>query len=199
MDEGAGSPARLKPPPNVIQTNEVGGPGAKTSFIAMEYLEGQPLKPDRGLGSAGRAGSTLAIHLRVLIEALGRSSTTPTSSATFSTAKKLQVVPPRYMTPHNVFVSYSGQVKGRRFSGSPRPSDRPRRTRAGVLKGKARLPWSPEQALGDPVDRRADIFSRRGVMLWEALTDRRLFPRRESDLTVLQKIVTDQIPRPPAR
>src|SRR4029079_3697087 len=95
--------------------------------------------------------------------------------------KKLQVVH-RDVTPHNVFVTYSGQVKVVDF-GIAKALGSTAETRAGVLKGKASY-MAPEQALGDPVDRRADIFSV-GVMLWEALTGTRLF-HEENDLAVLQ-------------
>jgi hypothetical protein len=55
---------------------------------------------------------------------------------------------------------------------------------------------SPEQAEGDPVDRRADIFAL-GVVLWECLTMQRLF-RGEHDLATLKLVRKAQI-EPPSR
>jgi serine/threonine-protein kinase len=50
---------------------------------------------------------------------------------------------------------------------------------------------APEQAWGEQVDRRADVFAL-GVMLWEAITGRRLW--RESEGNVLQRLVNGKIP-----
>ena len=173
--------------PNVVQTNEVGQEGRRY-FIAMEYLEGQPL--NRLVNRAGREGGLpMAIYVRILIEALtglhyahelGDFDGTP-----------LQVVH-RDMTPHNVFVTYSGQVKVVDF-GIAKALGSSSETRTGVLKGKVAY-MAPEQAMGEKVDRRADLFSV-GVMLWEALTGRRLF-KGVNDIVVLQKLVSGDIPAP---
>jgi hypothetical protein len=53
---------------------------------------------------------------------------------------------------------------------------------------------SPEQASAEDVDHRADVFAL-GVVLWEALTGRRLF-RRDTELATMRAIVDDPIPRP---
>ena len=66
-------------------------------------------------------------------------------------------------------------------------------TLVGGLKGKVEY-MSPEQASGAPVDRRSDVFSL-GIILWEALSGRRLF-RRETDLAVMRAISSESIPAP---
>ena len=53
---------------------------------------------------------------------------------------------------------------------------------------------SPEQASAEEVDHRADVFAL-GVVLWEALTGRRLF-RRETELATMRAIVDDPITAP---
>ena len=53
---------------------------------------------------------------------------------------------------------------------------------------------SPEQASSEDVDRRADVFAL-GVVLWEALTGKRLF-RRETELATMRAIVDDPITHP---
>ena len=66
-------------------------------------------------------------------------------------------------------------------------------TSPGGLKGKIDY-MSPEQASAEEVDHRADVFAL-GVVLWEALTGRRLF-RRETELATMRAIVDDPIPHP---
>jgi serine/threonine-protein kinase len=53
---------------------------------------------------------------------------------------------------------------------------------------------APEQARGEPVDRRADIFAV-GVMLWEAATGARPWPGLPA-LTVLKRVLAGQFPAP---
>ncbi len=92
--------------PNVVQTNEVGEDGRRY-FIAMEYLEGQPLnRIAQRLAKDGRL--TLAMHVRILIEALA--GLHYAHELTDFDGTQLQVVH-RDATPHNVFVTYAGQVK----------------------------------------------------------------------------------------
>jgi hypothetical protein len=66
-------------------------------------------------------------------------------------------------------------------------------TRDGQMKGKLSY-MSPEQLQGLPVDRRADVFAC-GVVLWEALTRRRLFVGEDAS-EVLRKILRDEVPPP---
>lgn len=65
-------------------------------------------------------------------------------------------------------------------------------TTEGILKGKIGY-LAPEYIRGEPMDRRADIFAL-GIMLWEAITRRRLF-RAEREPDVLSKILTMPIPK----
>jgi serine/threonine-protein kinase len=62
-----------------------------------------------------------------------------------------------------------------------------------VLKGKVAY-MAPEQALGERVDRRADLFSV-GIMLWEAIVGRRLW-KGLSDITIIHKLLNHEIPSP---
>jgi serine/threonine-protein kinase len=63
----------------------------------------------------------------------------------------------------------------------------------GDTKGKFAY-MSPEQARGEEVDRRTDVFAL-GVVLWEAITGRRLFFRENSSAT-LRALMHEPIPRP---
>ena len=66
-------------------------------------------------------------------------------------------------------------------------------TQTGGMKGKFGY-MSPEQASGEEVDLRTDIFAL-GVVLWESVTGRRLF-HRENDLATMRALVYDPIPKP---
>ena len=74
----------------------------------------------------------------------------------------------------------------------PRPPEAANLTKSGVFKGKIAY-IAPEQARGDKVDRRADVFSV-GVMLWEALACKKI-GNREVELMTLNNRITDSDPK----
>jgi serine/threonine-protein kinase len=173
--------------PNVVQTNEVGQEGERY-FIAMEYLEGQPLnRIVHRLAKTG--GLPLPMQLKILSDVLAGLHHAHELTDYDNTA--LGVVH-RDVTPHNVFVTYDGQVKVVDF-GIAKALNSSSETRTGVLKGKVAY-MAPEQARGERVDRRADIFSV-GVMMWEAATGRRLW-KGVPDITILQRLLSGEIPTP---
>ncbi|MFY2564230.1 protein kinase domain-containing protein [Corallococcus terminator] len=98
----------------------------------------------------------------------------------------------RDVTPHNVLLSYDGAVKLTDFGIAKAGK---KLTQPGVLKGKFAY-MSPEQARGEAVDSRTDLFAL-GVVLWEMLTGGRLFDG-ESEVAVLRAVQHSVIP-PPAR
>ena len=172
--------------PNVVQTNEVGAEGGR-HYLVMEYLEGQPLQ--RILARLGREGAfPVAMQIRVLADAL-RGLHYAHELCDFD-GTPLQVVH-RDFTPHNLFVTYDGQIKVVDF-GIAKARDS-QETRTGVVKGKAAY-MAPEQALGKKVDRRADIFSA-GVILWEAATGQRLWANL-TEVQILMKVVQEAVPSP---
>ena len=172
---------------NVVQTNEVGQENGRY-FIAMEYLEGQPLnRVVHRLQKEG--GFSLAMHLKVMADALGGLHHAHELGDYDGTP--LGVVH-RDVTPHNVFVTYDGQVKVVDF-GIAKALNSSSETRTGVLKGKVSY-MAPEQGRGERVDRRADIFSV-GVMLWEAAVGKRLW-KGVPDITILQRLLAGEVPTP---
>src|SRR4051812_33982048 len=96
------------------------------------------------------------------------------------------------MSPQNIMLSYEGAVKIVDF-GIAKAKDRVDETRSGVIKGKFGY-MSPEQANGESVDHRTDIFST-GIILFELLTGKRLFAA-ESDMATLRQIQDCVIPQP---
>jgi len=98
----------------------------------------------------------------------------------------------RDLSPHNLMVGFDGRVKVLDF-GVAKVRERRTVTLAGMVKGKP-LYMSPEQATGDRIDRRSDLFAM-GLILYEGLTGRRPFERR-TDTESMQAIVSDPLPRP---
>ncbi|HZW87973.1 MAG TPA: serine/threonine-protein kinase, partial [Myxococcaceae bacterium] len=98
----------------------------------------------------------------------------------------------RDVTPHNVLLSFDGAVKLTDFGIAKAGG---RATTSGMLKGKFAY-MSPEQARGDAVDARTDVFAL-GVTLWELLTGARLF-EGDGDVAVL-RAVQERLIVPPAR
>jgi formylglycine-generating enzyme required for sulfatase activity/serine/threonine protein kinase len=174
--------------PNIVQTYEVGEEAEEGGcFIAMEYLEGQPLNRVRN-GGAGHPRLPFALHLRVLTEVLAGLHYAQELSDFDGTP--LGIVH-RDVTPHNIFITYQGHVKLVDF-GIAKAAGASVETRHGVIKGKvAYMP--PEQATARPVDRRADIFAV-GVMLWESVTGTRMW-KGVSDLVVISELSKGRIPR----
>jgi len=96
----------------------------------------------------------------------------------------------RDVSPSNILVSYTGDVKVTDF-GLAKANGAATQTQAGIVKGKHGY-MSPEQAKGDPLDRRSDLFSV-GVCLYEMLTAQRLF-KGESDFSTLQRVREAEVP-----
>ena len=99
----------------------------------------------------------------------------------------------RDVSPHNLFVTYDGNVSVVDF-GIARASDRIQSTATGVLKGKFSY-MAPEQMRQLEIDRRADIWAL-GVVLWESLLLQRLFVRSSQADTVMS-VMMDRV-KPPS-
>jgi serine/threonine protein kinase len=79
----------------------------------------------------------------------------------------------RDVSPPNVLLSYSGEVKLTDF-GLASSTLKMEKTAPGIIYGKVSY-MSPEQARGEPLDGRTDLYAS-GIILWELLTGRQLFP-----------------------
>jgi serine/threonine-protein kinase len=96
----------------------------------------------------------------------------------------------RDVSPSNIMVSFQGEVRLIDF-GIARAERRLTATHTGIIKGKYRY-MAPEQALGKPIDHRADVYSM-GVVLYEALAGMRPLPEL-SDMELLVAVSRSQIP-----
>ena len=100
----------------------------------------------------------------------------------------------RDVSPQNIVVTFDGDVKvvdfGIAMSEARRSEEN---TKSGKLKGK--VPYmSPEQARGEPLDQRSDVFSL-GTILFELTTGKRLF-KGQSELETLKLICDREYPKP---
>ncbi len=161
-------------------------------YIAMEFVQGHSL-----LAFTERAKATkmplpfglLSYVVGELLAGLGFAH-----SARDTKGRHLQIVH-RDVTPQNVLISYDGEVKLIDF-GVAKARARLTQTEAGFTKGKLSY-MSPEQARGEELDGRSDLFSV-GIILHEVTTNSRLF-NKEGPGGILGAIVNEPIPAPSKR
>jgi eukaryotic-like serine/threonine-protein kinase len=101
----------------------------------------------------------------------------------------------RDVSPSNVLLGVHGEVKVADF-GVAKARSRSYHTVSGSIKGKAPY-MAPEQILGAPIDRRADVFSL-GVLLFELTTRTRLYSAHANSAAMTQ-ILEGVVPDPAAR
>jgi eukaryotic-like serine/threonine-protein kinase len=172
--------------PNIVRITEVGRTESEY-FLAMELVQGKPLSSI--LQQSERAKTPLPHNLGALIVANAAAGLHHAHQLTDASGNLLGLVH-RDISPQNIMVSFEGSVKVIDF-GIARALGRLGDTNSGSLKGKLGY-MAPEQARGEPVDARADIFSL-GVVLWECVAGRRLF-LRENELATLRAVVYEPIP-----
>ena len=153
--------------PNLVRTFEVISDETSVA-MSMEYLDGQPLT--RVLNRL-RGSSELSVGLRLRIVSSVLAGLEHAHELSDLDGRSLGVVH-RDVSPHNVFVTYDGQVKLVDF-GVAKTLASSHHTRPGALKGKLAY-MAPEQLQPEPIDRRADLFAA-GVMLWELLSGKRMW------------------------
>jgi len=178
--------------PNVVEVYE-SGEDDDQFYIAMEYLHGHDLRRVLSQMAKKRVPMRLANALsiaRAVCRALDY-----THERTDPSSGELLGIIHRDVSPHNVLVTYGGRVKLVDF-GIAKTSIQQARTRTGILKGKVAY-MSPEQALGEPLDRRSDVFCI-GILLWEMTTGHWLY-RRKSELETLKAVVEEDAPAPSQR
>ncbi|MBW2524292.1 MAG: serine/threonine protein kinase [Deltaproteobacteria bacterium] len=174
--------------PNVVHVQELGQADGEL-FMVMEYLDGESAATlQRRLQKAGRQ---LPYGLASHIVSEACSGLHAAHELTDAEGRPLNVVH-RDLSPHNIFITYSGQIKLIDF-GVALALGRRTRTDAGQVKGKFAY-MSPEQCTGRRVDRRSDLFSM-GTVLYELSTGRRLF-ERSNKVFVLAAICKQDFPPP---
>jgi serine/threonine-protein kinase len=175
--------------PNVVQTLEFGADEGG-HFLVMDYVEGPTLA--KMLAKAATMGDRIpaSIAVRVALDALA--GLHAAHELVGEDGRLLNVVH-RDVSPQNILVSVDGSARITDF-GVARANERLAVTRTGQLKGKLSY-MAPEQARGEPTDRRADVFAM-GVILWEMLAGRRLFRgKADTEAETLTKVLYGDITR----
>jgi serine/threonine-protein kinase len=176
--------------PNIVQTIDVGQVEG-VYFIALEHIHGEDLR------SIVRQMKRKTVTEFPLEHALSIVLGTCAGLAYAHEKRDLDGTPlhivHRDISPQNVLVGFAGDVKIVDFGVAKSGAQTTDPTKSGQLKGK--VPYmSPEQARGDEVDWRSDIFAT-GVMLFELTTGKRLF-KGTTEFETLKLIIEKDYPRP---
>ncbi len=185
MDE-ARLAARIRHP-NVVPTLDLEN-GEDGLFLVMEFVEGEGLLGLLRAVFKDRKRVPPPIAVRIALDALA--GLHAAHELTGQSGEPLRLVH-RDVSPHNLLVGTDGIARITDF-GIARAEERLCVTRDGQIKGKIAY-MAPEQTSGNPVDRRADLWSL-GVVLWECLAGRRLF-FGQNDGEVLRNLLVNPIPR----
>ncbi|MCB9084764.1 MAG: protein kinase [Bdellovibrionaceae bacterium] len=172
---------------NIVSIYEFGVEKAQF-FLVMDYVEGRNLR--QILNKMKKANTQFSIDQIVYVCKEVAAGLDHAHRCLDGTTGKPLNITHRDMSPQNVMVSYEGEVKIVDF-GIAKAESQLETTRAGTLKGKFGY-MSPEQAEGQPVDLRTDIFSL-GIVLWELLANDRLFIAN-NEINTLRKIRDCQVP-----
>jgi len=155
---------------NIVQVFDISRAEDGTYFLVMEYVDGCDLKALVEHEINNGRSANIPLILQILTECCKGLHYAHTLEHP-ETKKPLGIVH-RDVSPPNVMLSKNGEVKIVDF-GLAKANSQVEDTDEGVVKGKFSY-LAPETALGEEVDARADVFAL-GIILWELLTERRLF------------------------
>jgi serine/threonine-protein kinase len=175
---------------NVVKVEDLGRDGAL--FIAMEYVEGVDLREMLRRCAKASVPVPVEFSLRIVGETLKALSYAHRFKGESGLACP---VIHRDVSPSNVLLSFEGEVKLCDF-GIARANALAEPAVSELIQGKAGY-MSPEQARGEALDARADVFAA-GIVLWELLAGRRLYKAKDGE-PLLELAKRAEIPDVPAR
>jgi eukaryotic-like serine/threonine-protein kinase len=189
--------------PNIVQVHELGrwpstagsAGGSGELFIAMEYIHGKDLTRVNRVARAQGMQVPVALAVYITIQVLR--GLHHAHSARDHDGRMTAVVH-RDVSPHNVLIGHQGDVKLvdfgiARLAGGAADVDE-----GGPLRGGKFAYMSPEQAAGQDVDGRSDVYSA-GICLYEMLAGHRLF-QDPDPAEKLRRVLAAEVPDPrPAR
>lgn len=170
--------------PNIVQVHDFDRDAEGRYFIVMEWIDGIDLGAwIESFTTPTPWHEVAAIGVEIL-RGLGA------AHERVDAAGKPAPVIHRDVSPQNVLLSVQGIVKLADF-GLARAADRATMTAPGTVKGKLGY-LAPELVKRAPSSPRSDLFSV-GVVLWEALTGKRLFGGGDAYDTI-KRIMANKVP-----
>ncbi|MBL8957656.1 MAG: protein kinase [Myxococcaceae bacterium] len=174
--------------PNIAQIFDVEAEAGQ-HLVVMEYVQGDDVRRVEKKARLANEKLPVGVILRTIADAAA--GLDYAHKARDDQGQPLGIVH-RDISPQNILVGFDGGVKLIDF-GVAKAAGRAQHTATGVLKGK--FPYmSPEQAEGEELDARSDVFAL-GIVLWELLCDKRLF-KGDSDVMSQRLVKACQVPRP---
>jgi len=174
--------------PNIAQIFDLGEVDG-TFYIAMEYVNGESLRQVVNRGRAQKMPLPLGLKCRIVADA---ASGLHSAHQARSPAGKFLGFIHRDVSPQNILIGFNGCVKLIDF-GVAKAANKVSNTVTGAIKGKYAY-MSPEQARGHDLDHRSDVFGL-GTILYELLTEQRLF-KRENENATLKAVISNKPPPP---
>jgi eukaryotic-like serine/threonine-protein kinase len=166
--------------PHVVEILDLGEQD-KILYIVMEWLEGEPLNAIMNAAST-RGGIPVPIGIRIAMQACA--GLHAAHELADEQGRPLGLVH-RDVSPQNVLVTYGGVTKVADFGIAKAMARGGGSTQVGEVKGKVAY-MAPEQALGNAVDRRADVFGL-GILLFQLATGSHPF-RGDTDAETFARI-----------
>ncbi|MGE0398343.1 MAG: serine/threonine protein kinase [Kofleriaceae bacterium] len=175
--------ARLQHP-NIVSVLDFDRDEEGRPFLVIELVDGPSLAE---LADAGALPVGAAVHVATeLLRGLAYAHDLPSGEG------DVRGIVHRDISPHNVLLSWEGAVKLSDF-GIAKARAASGVTASELLKGKPAY-MSPEQANGEALDGRSDLFSV-GIVLWELLVGRTLFSGHTTQET-LARVLFAPVPSP---
>lgn len=153
---------------NIVQIYDFGSMD-DDYFIAMEFLFGKDLRTIRQAAKKRE----MPLGMENILHVISRICAGLDYSHNLRDlqGQPLNIIH-RDINPQNILVTYEGQVKIIDY-GIAKAASQNTKTRENLIKGKLAY-MSPEQANGQTIDHRSDIFST-GIILYELLAVKRMF------------------------
>jgi eukaryotic-like serine/threonine-protein kinase len=174
--------------PNVVATLDVVCEENEL-FLVMEYIAGESLS--RLIRKTRDAGKRIPPRFVASMMCSALDGLQAAHDATSERGAPLGIVH-RDVSPQNIHVGLDGVARVLDF-GIAKATNRVQETRSDQIKGKVQY-MAPEQLAKGPIDRRADVYSA-SVVLWEALTGRRLF-KADDVPALVYSIINDEVEPP---
>ncbi len=153
---------------NIVQIYDFGNLEGEY-FIAMEFLFGKDLRSI--ICKADERNMSIGFENTLYLVSQICAGLDYSHNLRDLQGKPLNIIH-RDINPQNIFITYEGQVKLIDY-GIAKAASHNTTTHEGLIKGKLAY-MSPEQANGEVIDHRSDIFST-GIILYELLANRRMF------------------------